>query len=165
MIEFKDFNNNDLELMKDAWNDVLEDGIAFPGLDMFDTDSFKDYLLQQSKVTCMYENNTLLGYYIIHPNNIGRCSHVANASYVMLKESRGKHLGKVLVKQSLIDAYNLGFKGMQYNAVVANNEKALHIYDSLGFTRVGIIPKGFLLKNGTYSDMYVMYKGLKKEII
>ncbi len=160
MIQFKDYNDKDIELMKDAWNDVLEDGVAFPGLDLFDTSSFKEYLLQQSKVTCMYDNDILLGYYIVHPNNIGRCSHVANASYVMLKASRGKHLGKSLVKQSLIDAKHLGFKGMQYNAVVASNENALHIYDSLGFIRVGIIPKGFLLKNGTYSDMYVMYKGL-----
>ncbi|MCD7949892.1 MAG: GNAT family N-acetyltransferase [Erysipelotrichaceae bacterium] len=160
MIEFKDYSDKDIELMKDAWNDVLEDGVAFPGLDLYTKDSFKEYLLQQSKVTCMVDFDVLLGYYIIHPNNIGRCSHIANASYVMLKPSRGKHLGKTLVKQSLIDAKNLGFKGMQYNAVVANNEKALHIYDSLGFIRVGIIPKGFLLKNGTYSDMYVMYKGL-----
>mgnify|MGYP004547793109 CR=1 FL=1 len=37
----------------------------------------------------MIVDGQMVGYYILHPNNIGRCSHVANASYVLSKEMRG----------------------------------------------------------------------------
>lgn len=159
-ITFHTFHKADLPLMQTAWNEVLEDGVAFPGLDLFDLETFEQMLIEQSAVTCLYKDDQLQGYYILHPNNIGRCSHVANASYVMLKSSRGQHLGKALVEHSLKEAKQLGFKGMQFNAVVVSNIKALHIYESLGFDKIGIIPQGFLLKDGTYSDMYVMYKEL-----
>jgi RimJ/RimL family protein N-acetyltransferase len=64
------------------------------------------------------------------------------------------------VEESLYTARVLGFRGMQFNAVVAGNEVALHIYDALGFTRVGSIPGGFRLPSGEYSDMYVLYRAL-----
>ena len=108
----------------------------------------------------MVVEGELQGFYILHPNNIGRCSHVSNASYAMLESSRGKGYGKKLVEHSLIEAKELGYRGMQFNAVVASNKPALHIYKELGFVTVGTIPGGFELKDGTYSDMYVMYKDL-----
>lgn len=60
----------------------------------------------------------------------------------------------------LEEAAALGFRGMQFNAVVAGNTAALRIYRGLGFQTVGTIPGGFLLPDGTYSDMYVMYRPL-----
>lgn len=159
-IVFMKYRKEDLQIMKEAWNDILDEGVAFPGLDLYDLDTFQAMLHQQDAVTGLYVNDVLQGYYILHPNNIGRCSHVANASYVMLKESRGKHLGKSLVEHSLIEAKQLGFRGMQFNAVVASNTKALHIYETLGFQKIGKIEGGFLLKNGVYSDMYIFYKSL-----
>ena len=49
----------------------------------------------------MIVDGQMVGYYILHPNNIGRCSHVANASYVLSKEMRGRHLGRNLVHASV----------------------------------------------------------------
>jgi len=49
---------------------------------------------------------------------------------------------------------------MQYNAVVTSNLPAIHTYQKNGFTTVGTIPAGFRLKDGRYSDMYIMYKDL-----
>ena len=43
------------------------------------------------------------------------------------------------------------------NAVVASNKAALHLYKKLGFIQLGIIPKGFLLKDGTYEDIIPHY--------
>ena len=43
------------------------------------------------------------------------------------------------------------------NAVVASNKAALHLYKKLGFIQLGIIPKGFLLKDGTYEDIITHY--------
>ena len=105
----------------------------------------------------LYHYGRLAGYYILHPNNIGRCAHVANASYLMDKRFRGMGLGRPLVAHSIETAKALGFRGMQFNAVVAGNRPALTIYEGLGFYRVGTIPGGFRLKSGAYSDMYILY--------
>lgn len=46
---------------------------------------------------------------------------------------------------------------MQFNAVVAGNVHARHLYERLGFKLVGTVPGGFLLKDGTYSDICIYY--------
>lgn len=100
----------------------------------------------------MYVDKTLVGYYILHPNYIGRCSHVANASYVLDKTMREKHL----VEHSIKTAKESNFRGMQFNAIVECNKSALHTYKSLGFKEVGMIPQGFRLKDESYSNMYIV---------
>ena len=49
---------------------------------------------------------------------------------------------------------------MQFNAVVESNKSALHIYKSLGIKEVGMIPGVFMLKDGSYSNMYILYLSL-----
>lgn len=159
-VTFRAYTGEDLPELMEIWNDILEDGEAFPGTELYVLPEFAAMLEEQSAVTCMLQDGVLAGYYILHPNNIGRCSHVANASYAMKKEFRGRGLGKYLVGQSLKQAARLGFRGMQFNAVVAGNLAALRIYRNAGFQTVGKIPGGFLLKNGTYSDMYILYRPL-----
>ena len=159
-IEFRSYNNENLEKMRMMWNDIIEDGVAFPGTDLLSKKIFNQMIFQQNAVNCMFVDGILAGYYILHPNNIGRCSHVANASYVLDKTMRGKHLGKYLVEHSIKTAKELDFRGMQFNAVVESNKPALHIYKSLGFKEVGMIPQGFRLKDGSYSNMYILYLSL-----
>ena len=102
----------------------------------------------------------VVGLYILHPNNIGRVAHIANASYAVSKDVRGLHIGEALVKDCLVQARAHGYRILQFNAVVASNVHAFHLYLRLGFTDLGIIPGGFLDKNGIYEDIHVMYKNL-----
>ena len=44
-------------------------------------------------------------------------------------------------------------------AVVATNTRALRLYEKVGFTRLGVIPKGFRLPDGTYADIVPQYIG------
>lgn len=37
---------------------------------------------------------------------------------------------------------------MQFNAVVASNTHALHLYERIGFTRLGVILGGFRMPDG-----------------
>lgn len=156
-IDFRKYEQNDLKKMRQMWNVIIEDGVAFPGMDLLEENEFENMLKHQEAVYCMIADQHVVGYYILHPNNIGRCSHVANASYILDKNMRGKHLGEFLVKHSIEMAKELGFKGMQFNAVVENNYAARHIYKKVGFKEVGVIPNGFMLKDGSYSNMYIMY--------
>ena len=100
--------------------------------------------------------------YILHPNNVGRCGHIANASYAVSGESRGLHIGEKLVKDCLEEAGKHDFRIMQFNAVVESNTHARHLYEHLGFNLLGIIPEGFLMKDGHYENICVYYQTLKK---
>lgn len=103
------------------------------------------------------DSNEVVGLYILHPNNVGRCGHISNASYAVKKSKRGMHIGEFLVKDCLAKAKEIGFKILQFNAVVATNTSALKLYAKLGFTQLGIIPNGFLMKDGTYEDIIPHY--------
>lgn len=50
-----------------------------------------------------------------------------------------------------------GFKILQFNAVVESNHTALNLYKKLGFTPLGVIPKGFLNRNGVYENIIPHY--------
>ena len=73
---------------------------------------------------------------------------------------RGQGIGELLVNHSLQKARELGFRIIQFNAVVATNKPALRLYKKLGFARLGTIPGGFLAKSGRYEDIILHYKAL-----
>lgn len=108
-LTFYTYRKADILEMMDIWNDILEDGVAFPGTELYDLERFEAMLGEQTAATCLAVDGRLAGYYILHPNNIGHCGHVANASYAMKKEFRGRGLGKHLVSRSLEEAGNWDF--------------------------------------------------------
>ena len=144
------------------WNRVVEDGMAFPQLETLDETSGLSFFEEQTATrVAVAEDGAVVGLYILHPNNIGRAGHIANASYAVRGEMRGLHIGGALVEDSLKQAALAGFHIMQFNAVVDSNIHALHLYKQLGFTDLGIIPGGFRIKDGSYEDIHVMYKVLE----
>lgn len=62
----------------------------------------------------------------------------------------------------LAKAKELGFGVLQFNAVVKSNQAALHLYEKLGFVKLGVIPGGFLRKDGTYEDIIPHYYVLQE---
>ncbi len=120
------------------------------------------FFAQQSLSAVAVIDDVVFGLYILHPNNVGRCGHVANASYGVSERSRGLGLGRELVKDSLAQAARLGFRGIQFNAVVASNVGAMHLYEDLGFARVGTIPGGYLNGYGAFEDMHIYYRDCKE---
>ena len=63
----------------------------------------------------------------LHPNNIGRCGHICNASYAVSSQARGLHIGEKLVSDCLIQGKLDGLRLLQFNAVVASNIHARHL--------------------------------------
>lgn len=159
MLKIEEFKK---EYVQDAiaiWNDIVEDGIAFPQKEALDEKSGTEFFNSQSftGIAIDTDSNEVVGLYILHPNNVGRCGHISNASYAVKKSKRGMHIGEFLVKDCLAKAKEIGFKILQFNAVVATNTSALKLYAKLGFTQLGIIPNGFFMKDGTYEDIIPHY--------
>ena len=145
----------DLPQMISIWNEVVEQGIAFPQEELLDRVSGKNFFESQTYTGVAKDDTTgeVLGLYILHPNNVGRCGHICNASYAVSSKYRGQHIGEKLVKDSLEKGKEKGFQILQFNAVVASNLPARHLYERLGFKQLGTIPKGFKMKDGHYEDI------------
>ena len=143
------------------WNEVVEDGIAFPQEETLNEKTGGDFFASQSHTAvAVTKDGAVCGLYILHPNNVGRCGHIANASFAVDKKIRGLHIGERLVRDCLTQAKARGFSILQFNAVVATNVHARHLYERLGFVQLGTIPKGFRLKDGTFADICPYYRAL-----
>ena len=162
-LEIRPYREEDLAGMVKVWNEVVEGGEAFPQIEPLTIDSAREFFAAQTLATVAVIDSRLFGLYILHPNNVGRCAHVANASYAVASSARGLGLGRELVKDSLAQAARKGFRGLQFNAVVASNAGAIHLYEDLGFTRVGTIPGGFVNFMGGHEDMHIYYKSTVEE--
>lgn len=160
-IVIRPYTSADVSQAAAIWNEVVEDGIAFPQLDELDEKTGDLFFQSQSYTGLAVDEETgeILGLYILHPNNIGRVGHICNCSYAVKKLARGRQVGKQLISDSLAKGRELGFKIMQFNAVVKTNWNARHLYEKLGFEIVGTIKGGFLMKDGHYEDiiLYAYY--------
>lgn len=161
-IEVRAYKEEDLPEMIRIWNEVVEDGIAFPQEELLDAQNGKEFFASQTynAVAVNADNRQVCGLYILHPNNVGRCGHICNASYAVSSGCRGLHIGEKLVSDCLVQGKRHGFRVLQFNAVVASNIHARHLYERLGFVQLGTIPKGFRMKDGHYEDICPYYKEL-----
>lgn len=141
------------------WNQVVYDGAAFPQTEPLTEEAALTFFMDQSftGLACDDASGEILGLYILHPNNVGRCCHICNASYAVNREFRGKGIGELLVCHCMGMGKQLGFRILQFNAVVASNSVALHLYEKLGFVRLGTIPGGFRTDDGNYEDIVPHY--------
>lgn len=158
-IQIRAYKKEDTAEAIQIWNRVVEEGVAFPQLDYLTEITGEIFFSEQSFTGIAYDAETreMVGLYILHPNNVGRCGHICNASYAVKSSLRGHKIGEKLVKHCIETAKALGFGILQFNAVVKSNIAALHLYKKLGFIQLGIIPKGFLMKDGSYEDIIPHY--------
>ncbi len=160
-ISVRKWKENDLADMVDIWNEVIEEGNAFPYEETLTLESAKVLFQSQThSAVAVDEGGRIYGLYVLHPNNVGRCGHICNASYAVRGSCRGLHIGEKLVKDSLVQGKKYGFQILQFNAVVAANIHARHLYERLGFVQLGAIPRGFRMKDGKYEDIYPYYREL-----
>ena len=157
-LKLRKYQKKDAAEAADIWNQVVADGVAFPQTELLD-ESTGDRFFSEQSCTGIAEDESgrIVGLYILHPNNVGRCGHICNASYAVRRGMRGQHIGEQLVRHCMETARSLGFRILQFNAVVADNYPALRLYEKLGFTRLGTIPGGFRLDDGTYADIIPHY--------
>lgn len=151
------YENADLPQMIKIWNSVVSDGNAFPQKDILDEQSGVEFFKSQSHcAVAVDDNSAVCGLYILHPNNVGRCAHICNASYAVLRSKRGAGIGEMLVRDCMNAAKKRGFLILQFNAVVADNIAARRLYEKLGFIQLGTIKGGFCTDDG-YKDICRYY--------
>ncbi len=158
----RDFTAEDAAAAAAIWNEVVRDGVAFPQENELSPEEALAFFTAQTRTRLAVTAEGPVGLYILHPNNVGRCGHIANTSYAVRSDCRGRRIGEMLVRDSLAMARACGFRILQFNAVVAANHPALHLYKKLGFILLGTIPGGFRMKDGHYEDIHPMYHLLEE---
>lgn len=158
-LQIREYTTEDAKWACEIWNQVVRDGIAFPQEETLTPEEGDIFFKEQTftGIAVNEENGEIVGLYILHPNNVGRCGHICNASYAVRKDIRGEHIGEALVLDCLHMAKEKGFGILQFNAVVASNIHALHLYKRIGFVPLGVIPHGFRMPDGHYEDIIPHY--------
>lgn len=71
----------------------------------------------------------------------------------------GLGLGRIMIETVVDVAKELGYEQMELE-VINGNDRARHLYESLGFTPFGVRPHALKYKDGTYADETLMVKML-----
>ena len=108
MLKIEEYSTKYINDAIEIWNDIVEDGIAFPQKDALDPQTGDAVFNSQSftGIAIDADSGEVVGLYILHPNNVGRCGHISNASYAVKKNKRGQHIGQdIAVQRGCRDKY------------------------------------------------------------
>ena len=142
---------------------VIREGSTYTlNLDMSEADAIA-YWMAPDKETFVAEereNGDIVGTYYIRPNQGGGGRHVCNCGYMTGVAARGRGIARQMCEHSLDYARSCGYRAMQFNFVVSTNERAVWLWQSLGFEIVGRLPAAFNHPAYGYVDALVMYQAL-----
>lgn len=143
------------------FHEVVTAGETYPFDPNISREDGLNYWFQKGSVSYVAEiDGSVVGSYMIRPNQPSLGAHIANAAYMVSSAARGQRVGRRLCEHSLTIARELGYRGMQYNLVIATNTYAIKLYLSLGFEIIGTLPGVFKHLTLGYVDAHVMFKKL-----
>jgi GNAT superfamily N-acetyltransferase len=102
----------------------------------------------------------VVGTAYVRCNGVGLTDHIANAGWMVAPVHQGRGIGRPFAEHVLEQARRFGYRGMQFNAVVATNTGAVHLWESLGFEIVGTVPDAFRHRSLGLVPVHVMYRRL-----
>ena len=106
------------------------------------------------------EGDAILGTYYMRANQAGGGNHVCNCGYMTRADATGRGIARRMCEHSLEQARAHGYKAMQFNFVISTNERAVRLWQSLGFAIAGRLPRAFKHPLHGYVDALVMYREL-----
>lgn len=102
----------------------------------------------------------VLGTYYLRPNNRGGGSHVCNYGYIVAPAAMRRGIARAMCAHSLEYAKTHGFRAMQFNFVISSNERAVRLWQDLGFAIVGRLPGAYDHPSRGAVDAFVMFRQL-----
>ena len=123
-------------------------------------DAFAYWFRADTKTYAAELDGRIVGTYTLRPNRAGGGAHVSNASFMVGSGTQGTGIGRAMAEHCLEQARQLGYRAMQFNFVVSTNERAVRLWQTLGFKIVGILPGAFRHPQLGYVDALVMFRDL-----
>ena len=119
------------------------------------------YWFAPGNETFVYESDgRILGTYYLRRNQRGGGGHVANCGYVTAAGSEGRGIARSMCQHSMGRAAEAGFRAMQFNFVISTNERAVKLWEHLGFKVIGRLPGAFQHPGLGFVDALIMYRTL-----
>jgi len=106
------------------------------------------------------DEDQIVGTYYLRANARGGGAHVANCGYAVFPDAFGRGVARAMAAHSLEEARRRGFSAMQFNLVVSTNERAVRLWQNLGFAIVGQLPGAFTHPRLGVVDAYIMMRSL-----
>jgi len=140
---------------------VIATGDTYPyDPDMAEADARRTWIGPGLATYVAERGGDIVGTYVLKPNQAALGAHVANAGYMVRPGTFGRGIGTAMGEHSLDEARAAGYRGMQFNAVVSTNERAVALWRRLGFQVIGTVPEGFRHRERGYVDLLIMYRRL-----
>ncbi|WP_222853875.1 GNAT family N-acetyltransferase [Fodinicola acaciae] len=114
--------------------------------------------LPRRTVVAVDDDGAVVGSAVSGPNHEGPAAHIATASFMVDPGKSGRGAGRALGEHVLAQARADGFRGMQFNAVVDSNTRAVNLWHSLGFTTMTVIPEAFHHPAKGYVGLHIMFQ-------
>jgi L-amino acid N-acyltransferase YncA len=140
---------------------IIRDGATYAlDPDMSETAAMAYWMGHDKETFVAEDNGVLLGTYYMRPNHAGGGRHVCNCGYMTHPAASGRGVARRMCEHSLEHARSRGYRAMQFNFVISTNERAVRLWQSLGFEIVGRLPAAFQHPTHGYVDALVMYQQL-----
>jgi RimJ/RimL family protein N-acetyltransferase len=140
---------------------VIRAGETYPlPRDMSQAEAISYWIRPDRETFVATEDGRLVGTYYLRANQLGGGAHVANCGYITATDATGRGVARQMCEQSLQHARDRGFRAVQFNFVVSTNERAIHLWSSVGFETVGRLPLAFKHPCHGYVDALVMFRPL-----
>src|SRR5664280_3394485 len=123
---------------------TLRAGETYPiPRDISRTDALAYWRSSGNEVFVAQADGLIPGTYYLRANNRGGGAHVANCGYMVASDAMGRGVARAMCAHSLERARERGFRAMQFNFVIASNERAVRLWQRCGFAIAGALPGAF----------------------
>ncbi len=128
---------------------------------LIDRDAAIAYWMEADKTAFILRiEGQAVGTYYIRPNQPGGGAHICNCGFITAPSARGNGVARRMLDHALIEAKQQGYQAMQFNFVLASNQRALGIWQRNGFATIGRIPQAFLHPKQGYVDALILHRSL-----
>ena len=128
--------------------------------DMSHEDALAHWFASDRSVFVAEADGEVLGTSYLRANRPGPGAHVANAGFMVSASAGCKGVGQALCEHALATAKAQGFQSMQFNFVVTSNDRAVRLWQRMGFAEIGRAPGAFQHPHLGLVDALVMYRRL-----
>ncbi len=141
---------------------VTRDDNAFCMPDGLDFDTAKAiWFSKNHQIFKLVLGDTIIGTIMLRPNFGGPGRHqVANATFIIDPAHHGRGYGRTIGQFALDEARRQGYTAMLFNSVVSTNQRALHLWQSLGFRIIGTVPRAYRHHTLGWVDTHIMHRFL-----
>ena len=105
--------------------------------------------------TAVLEDGTIVAYALLYAESNPRRRHVGSLGVMVRPDCQGQGIGTALLKTLLDLADNWLMLERVELTVFADNHRAIHLYEKLGFEKEGL-KRMTVIRNGQYADEYLM---------